>query len=148
MLTKEYLSRTLRKLLANPEKQLLEAQGLDAILEMLYNLRSVEFPVVILEGRSNGTIQLVEGPLDTFTQSIWVMGQFARGEDEADVYDEMYALGLQLLALLMKDAREEHTRELEAWDWSRTSYMKRYGGQNTRGWEFVLTFKEDFGLVR
>ena len=148
MLTKEYLSRTLKKLLANPEKQMLEAQGLDTILEMLTNLRSVEFPVVILEGRSNGTIQMVEGPLDTFTQSIWVMGQFARGEDEADVYDEMYALGLQLLALLIKDAQGGHTRELEAWDWSHTSYMKRYGGQNTRGWEFVLTFKEDFGLVR
>ena len=103
------------------------------VLEELLGVAVVEdvVPHLLVEAGHRPHLGVVEG--------IW---------QEADVYDEMYALGLQLLALLMKDAREGHTRELEAWDWSRTSYMKRYGGQNTRGWEFVLTFKEDFGLVR
>ena len=149
MLNKDYLQRTLVGALAeltNADTQILEADGLDAILELLKALRSVEFPAAILEGRSSGTIQLVEGPLDTFTQSVWVMGQFARDESEAALYDETFQLALRVLTRLLDDFKAG-APELTGWEYQRTAYMKRYGGQNARGWELVLTFKENIPLI-
>ena len=149
MLNKRYLQTALVGPLddfTHAETQVLEADGLDAIMELLKTLRSVEFPAVILEGRSSGTIQLVEGPLDTFTQSVWVMGQLGRDESEAELYENTRRLALRVLARMLDDFKE-NVPELNGWDYSRTLYMKRYGGQNARGWEMVLTFKENIPLV-
>ena len=118
---------------SNPETQLFEAQGLDTILELLTNLRSVEFPAAILEGRSNGIISLDNDvPLDSFTQSVWIMGQFGREESESDLYAETHALALRFMAKLI-DMAKNGEPALEGWDWRRTQYLKRYGGQNARG---------------
>lgn len=149
MLTRNLISRALIGVVpgySNPDTQIFEAQGLDAILELLTNLRSVEFPVAILEGRSNGMIQLVEGPVDTFTESIWIMGQFGRDESESDLYAETHNLTLRVMAKLL-DMAKNGEPALEGWDWRRTQYLKRYGGQNARGWELVLTFTENFSLL-
>ena len=132
---------------SNPDTQLFEAQGLDTILELLTNLRSLEFPVAILEGRSNGAIQLdYDVPVDSFTQSVWIMGQFGRDESESDLYAETHALALRFMAKLI-DMAKNGEPALEGWDWRRTTYMKRYGGQNARGWELVLTFTENISLL-
>ena len=147
MLNKDYLQRTLVGALAeltNADTQILEADGLDAILELLKTLRSVEFPAVILEGRSSGTIQLVEGPLDTFTQSVWVMGQLGRGEDEAALYSAMKKLAMKIVARFLLDLTE--APELEGFDYQRFTYMQRWGGNNARGWELMLTFRQNFSL--
>lgn len=132
---------------SNPETQLFEAQGLDTILELLTNLRSVEFPAAILEGRSNGIISLDNDvPLDSFTQSVWIMGQFGREESESDLYAETHALALRFMAKLI-DMAKNGEPALEGWDWRRTQYLKRYGGQNARGWELVLAFTENTSLL-
>ena len=131
----------------NADTQLFEAQGLDTILELLTNLRSLEFPVAILEGRSNGVISLDNDvPLDTFTQSVWIMGQFGREESESDLYAETHSLSLRFMAKLI-DMAKNGEPALEGWDWRRTQYLKRYGGQNARGWELVLTFTENTSLL-
>ena len=149
MLRKEYLVSALVSSVdgINEGAQILEASGLDAILELVTTLRTVAFPAVVLESRSSGTIQLIEGPVDTYTESLWVMGQLGRGESEADLYRSMMELARRILAKLLADAKTGTHPELEGWDWSRTSYMKRYGAQNARGWEIVLTFKDNFSLV-
>ena len=149
MLSKTYLDSALVGAVAGitAADQILEANGLDAILELVTTLRSVSFPAVILEARSSGSIQLVEGPLDTYTESIWVMGQLGRGESEAQIYRDTMALMRLVLAKLLNDAKSGLHPELDGWDWTRTTYMKRYGGQNARGWELVLTFKENFSLL-
>lgn len=126
--------------------QILEAQGLDSILELLTNLRTVEFPCGILEGRSNGAIQLVEGPVDFFTQSVWIMGRFGRDESEAQLYSDTYQLAILFLAKLL-DMAKNGEPALEGWNWRRTQYLKRYGGQNARGWELVLVFEENISLL-
>ncbi len=132
---------------SNPETQLFEAQGLDTILELLTNLRSVEFPAAILEGRSNGIISLDNDvPLDSFTQSVWIMGQFGREESESNLYAETHALALRFMAKLI-DMAKNGEPALEGWDWRRTQYLKRYGGQNARGWELVLAFTENTSLL-
>lgn len=149
MLSREYLSRALIGVIPgfeNADTQILEAQGLDAILELLTNLRSVEFPVAILESRSSGTIQLVEGPVDSYTESIWIMGRFGRDESESGLYAETHALALRVLAKLLDDAKNGEPC-LSGFDWRRTQYMKRYGGQNARGWEIVLSFTDNISLL-
>lgn len=148
MLTRDYLSNTLVDSVdrITSEEQILEADGMDAILELLMSLRSVSFPAVVLEGRDNGTIQLVEGVLDTYTESIWVMDQLGRGESEAQIYSEAMMLAKKILVKLL-DERKNGERILEGWDFGRIIYMKRAGGQNARGWEIVLTFKDDISLL-
>lgn len=127
--------------------QVLEAQGLDAIVELLTNLRSVEFPVAILESRNAGTIQLVEGPLDTYTESVWIMGQLGRGESESVLYEQMLQLSFRVLTKILEDVKSGRHQELQGWNHNRTAYMKRHGGQNARGWEMVLTFNDDISLL-
>lgn len=144
MLNAEYLNSALVE--TGLVAQVLEAQGMDAIVELLTNLRSVEFPVAILESRNSGTLQLVEGPLDTYTESIWIMGQFGRGESESALYEQMRQLSIRVLAKILDDFKSG-TAVLQGWNHNRTAYMKRYGGQNARGWELVLTFNDDISLL-
>lgn len=150
MLSKNLISSALINVVpgfSNADTQVLEAQSLDTILELLTNLRSVEFPCAILEGRSNGIISLDNDvPLDSFTQSVWIMGQFGREESESDLYAETHALALRFMAKLI-DMAKNGEPALEGWDWRRTQYLKRYGGQNARGWELVLAFTENTSLL-
>lgn len=142
---KSMLTSALPDVFKSPESQILECDGFDAIIEILKTLRSVEFPLVILEGRSSGQIKLVEGPLDVYTESLWIMAQFGRGESEADVYRDMYALSLRILTRLLADA-SSGVEDVCNWDWQHISYMKRDGGPNARGFELVLTFKDNISL--
>lgn len=148
MLSKKYLNSTLvgRVRRINNEEQILEAEGMDAILELLVNARSVEFPAVVLETRASGTLQLVEGPLDTYTESLWVMEQLGRSDQEADMYDSALRLAKRILAHLLNEYKKGEPR-LEGWDFGRITYMKRAGGQNARGWELVLTFRDNISLL-
>ncbi|MBR6457371.1 MAG: hypothetical protein IKS71_02120 [Bacteroidales bacterium] len=147
MLTKQFIESVAAAsgLFPPVERCVFEANGLDAITELLGNLRSVEFPALILEGRDSGSIDIVEGPLDTFTQSLWVMEQAGRDDEDAEVYNQAFRLGRRLVAILI--AARPECRELDGWAVSHISYLKRYGGPGARGWEFVFTFKEDINLL-
>lgn len=148
MLSRRYLSETLVgnvQGLLNDE-QIIEAEGMDAILELLMNLRTVEFPAIILETRSTGTLQLVEGPVDTYTESIWVMDVLGRGENEAELYRRTRKLAIDILRKLLDDYKRGEAM-LEGLDYGRILYMKRAGGQNARGWEIVLTFQDNISLL-
>lgn len=125
--------------------QIFEGDGYDAIMDILKSLRSVEFPAIVLESRSSGTITIVEGPVDTYTQSLWVMGQLGRNEDEAALYRDMFCLCKEVLARMLA-AKSSGEEGLQGWYHDYISYMKRYGGPNARGYELVLTFKDDISL--
>lgn len=148
MLTIDYIKATLADLAEFPDAdaQLLEGNGYDGVIDILQNMRSISYPCVILEAASSGTVQLVEGPLDTYTQSLWVMGQLGRGESEPALYLQMKALMRKVVARLLEDYRCG-VPEVQDLDWTRFSYMQRWGGPNARGWEVVLTFKENFSLI-
>ncbi len=146
MLTRDDLSRILVGEVAGvADDQVIEAEGYDAIQEMLTTMRSISFPSIILEDQSSGVVQVVEGPLDTFTQSFWVMDRVARSETKSSIVRSMKELGKQILARLLK-AKIEGEACLQDWEHIRTTYMRRDGGQNAAGWEMVLTFKENFTL--
>ena len=59
---------------------------------------------------------------------------------------QTFQLAVSVLKRLLHDFKAAEP-EMAGWDHTRTSYMKRYGGQNARGWELVLTFKEDIPLT-
>ena len=94
MLTSSYLKTSLFSLkeFISPETQILQGNGYDGVIDILQSLRSVTFPCVILEAGGSGQVQNIEGPVDTYTQSLWVMDQLGRGEDEAAVYASMKKL--------------------------------------------------------
>lgn len=148
MLTKEFLIDALVGQVSEiqNEEQVVEGDGMDAILDLLMNMRTVQFPAVVLESRSSGSIQLVEGPVDTYTESLWVMEQLGRSESEAEIYQEARMLALSVLQRLL-DEYKKGEPQLMGWDFGRILYMKRAGGQNARGWEIVLTFQDNISLL-
>ena len=148
MLTSNYLLSSLSSLreFTSPDQQILQGNGYDGVIDILQNMRSVVYPCVILEAGGSGTVADVEGPVDTFTQSLWVMGQLGRGEDEAALFASMKTLAMKIVAKLMMDITTG-VPEVEGLDYQRFSYMQRYGGPNARGYELVLTFRQNFSLV-
>lgn len=148
MLSTDYLRRTLTELkeFRDGETQILQGNGFDGIIALLDELRSVEFPCVVLEAGGSGTVQVIEGPVDTFTQSVWVMGQLGRGEDESELYSAMKTLSRKVAAKILNDYAAG-VPEAAGILWQRYSYMQRWGGQNARGYELMFTFAEDFPLI-
>lgn len=148
MLTSNYIKASLGALkdFSNPDAQILEGNGYDGVIDILQNMRGIAYPCIILEAGGSGTVQLVEGPVDTYTQSLWVMGQLGRGEDEAALFSQMKELTRKVAAKLLADCRM-NVPEVQGIEWSRFSYMQRYGGPNARGYELMLTFKENFSLL-
>lgn len=146
MLSIEYLKPTLSPLkeFVSLDSQILKGNGYDGVIDILQNMRSITFPCVILETGSSGSVQNVEGPVDTYTQSLWVMGQLGRGEDEAALYSAMKKLAMKIVARFLLDVTE--APELEGFDYQRFTYMQRWGGNNARGWELMLTFRQNFSL--
>lgn len=148
MLTIDYLKRSLfiLKEFTDADTQILQGNGYDGVIDILENLRSVAFPCVVLEAGSSGSIQLVEGPVDTFTQSVWVMGQLGRGEDEAALYARMKVLSRKVAAKILADAASGAPEGADI-DWSRYTYLQRYGGPSARGYELIFTFKENYSML-
>ncbi len=148
MLTNSFLLSSLSSLKGfdSPDCQILQGNGYDGVMDILQNMRSVIYPCVILEAGGSGTVADMEGPVDTFTQSLWVMGQLGRGEDEAALFAQMKTLAMKIVAKLMADMTSG-AEEVQGFDYQRFSYMQRYGGPNARGYELVLTFRQNFSLL-
>ncbi len=149
MLTSNYLLSSFSSLreFVSPTTQILQGNGYDGIIDILQNMRGVTYPCAILEAGSSGSVQVIEGPVDTFTQSIWVMGLLGRGEDESALFAEMKQLTMKLFAKLLQDKREGTHPEVAELDHQRFTYMPRWGGPNARGYELVLTFRENHSLL-
>lgn len=146
MLSRDNLLRIISDILNPPlaEKQVVQGNGYDAIIEILGDVRNIEYPAFVLEGRDSGYFHIVEGAVDFSTQSIWIMGVLKRDDDEAALYEEMFLMAKKVINCLL------HYKDdpcLAGWQPSRISYMKRYGGPNVRGWELVLNFNEDISLI-
>lgn len=148
MLTNSFLRRVLGQLVSfpDPENQILEGNGYDGIQDILNGSRSIEWPCVILESGGSGTFQVVEGPVDTYTQSLWVMDRLGRTESEADIYRKTKELSRQVAALLLEEGIYKHSPEAADIQWQQVSYMQRYGGPDARGYELIFTFKENISL--
>ena len=149
MLTNNYLLSSLSSLkdFVSPSTQILQGNGYDGVIDILQNMRGVTYPCVILESGGSGSVQVVEGPVDTYTQSLWVMGNLGRGEDEDALFRAMKALTMKVFAKLLQDRREGTHSEVQELDFQRFTYMQRWGGPNARGYELVLTFRENYSLL-
>ena len=149
MLTSNYLLSSLSSLkdFVSPAHQILQGDGYDGVIDILQNMRGVVYPCVVLEAGGSGSVSVVEGPVDTYTQSLWVMGQLGRGEDEDALFRAMKALAMKVFAKLLQDKREGSHPEVDELDHQRFTYMQRWGGPNARGYELVLTFRENYSLL-
>ena len=148
MLTNSFLRRILGQLVSfpDPENQILEGNGYDGIQDILNGSRSIEWPCVILESGGSGTFQVVEGAVDTYTQSVWVMDRLGRTESEAEVYRKTKELSRQVAAMLLAEGLGKGTPEAADIQWQQVTYMQRYGGPDARGYELIFTFKENISM--
>ena len=148
MLTNSFLRRVLGQLVSfpDPENQILEGNGYDGIQDILNGSRSIEWPCVILESGGSGTFQVVEGAVDTYTQSVWVMDKLGRTESEAEVYRKTKELSRQVAAMLLAEGLGKGTPEAADIQWQQVTYMQRYGGPDARGYELIFTFKENISM--
>lgn len=131
------------------EGHILEGNGYDGIMAILKSLRETSYPCVILESRSSGQFSIGQsGPLDTGTQSMWVMGQMGRNEDECALYRSMFNLCRKIIRAMLSQypnvslSPAQADASLTDWDPTRISYMQRYGGPTCRGYELMLNFRE------
>lgn len=147
MFTVDYLLQVLPELeqFEDPEKipsQVLSGEGYDGIIAILENLRTAQFPCIIVEDRSIGNILIDSGTLDSFTIAMWVMIQ-KTDLSVTEQYKSAFSLGLEILKLLIRDKNLKS--ELSGFDYSGIQYNKRMG-PDCYGYEFVLTFREDIDL--
>lgn len=149
MLTGKYIRPLLGKLKAfqNPDTQILEGNGYDGVLDILKSSRSIEYPCAILESGDSGSLQVIEGPVDTYTQSLWIMDRLGREEDEAAIYAKAKKLTRLVIALILQEGLAKGVPEAAGITWQNVSYMKRYGGPDARGYEIIFTFKENISLL-
>lgn len=153
MLNKKYLHEVLPELsefgeLTEIENHVKTGGGYDEVTAILENIRTVEFPVVVIEDRSSGNFTIEEGTMDTYTIALWVMVQNTRSEeqDTSDLYKDSFALLKKIVGLLLRD-QVQRPGELGSLDISRMPYNRRMGGPNCLGYELLLTFKEDIELA-
>jgi len=152
MITTTYLKKVLPELkeFEDADKfvnQLKEGDGYDEIVAILGALRTTEFPCVVLEDRSSGTMDnLLEGPLDNTSIALWIMDQGDRDETTGAtaIFTRTFALAKEIIKLFIRDISVEP--ELAGWDPSHVAYNKRMGGPKCLGYEMVLTFREDIDL--
>lgn len=146
MLSFDYLMKTLPVLEefsdnSKIERQILSAEGYDGVMAILDNIRTVEFPCVILEDRSLGHITFDSGFLDSSSCSIWVMVQDDCVTGSSLLYKKAFSLGISILKLFVRDS----TSELSDIDYSTITYSKRER-TDCYGYEFVITFREDIDM--
>lgn len=153
MLSKEYLHEVLPELeefgeLAEIENHVKTGGGYDEVTAILENIRTVEFPIVVIEDRSSGSFTIEESTTDTYTIALWVMVQNTRSEEEdtTDLYKYSFSILKRIVGLLLRD-QVEKPDVLGSLDISRMPYNRRLGGPNYLGYELLLTFKEDIELA-
>lgn len=149
MLTKQYMRTVLERIVdfTDIDHQLFCANGYDGVIAILGALRGVEFPCVVIEERDSGYFQVVEGALDRYSQSVWIMGQVARDEDQdarSEMNDSMYVLMKRIVSIIILDATDGL---LPGVDLSRVSYYSRMGGPKCVGYELNISFNDNISLL-
>jgi hypothetical protein len=117
------------------------AEGYDGVIALLENIRTANFPCLIIEDRSMGNISIDPGSLDTYSIPLWVMVQNSEiGATEQ--YKQAFELVKKLLKIIIRDT---DSGILEGLDYSRIPYNKR-SAVDSYGYEILLTFRVDIGL--
>lgn len=145
MITTDYLISILPEMeefqSPDPTTHVQMAEGYDGVIALLENIRSANFPCLIIEDRSVGNIAIDAGPLDTYSIPIWVMVQNSE-MGVSEQYNKAFELIKKLLKIMIRDAL---SGALQGLDYSRIAYAKR-SAVDSYGYEILLTFRVDIDL--
>lgn len=145
MVTSDYLISILPEMeefrSQDPATHVQIAEGYDGVIALLENIRTANFPCLIIEDRSMGNIAIDAGPLDTYSIPIWVMVQNSE-MGVSEQYNKAFDLIKKLLKILIRDA---DNGTLEGFDYTRIPYNKR-SAVDSYGYEILLTFRVDIDL--
>lgn len=149
MITVEYLKELLLQVegFNDPDNQVKCGDGFDEISAILENIRSIEFPCVVIEDRSSGSFINEDGPVDNYTIALWVMVQQTREEQASNsqLYLQAYTMMKKIAGLLITE-QQKGVAQMASLDTRRMPYNKRQGGPNCLGYELLLTFHENIQL--
>lgn len=149
MITTEYLKELLKnhEEFSDYENQIMSGDGYDEITAILENIRTVQFPCVVLEERSFGNFSIEQGAVDTYTKALWIMVQQRRDEQQsnAQLYKRAFNL-MKMIIRLMIAKQQTGAKEVASLNIARMPYNKREGGPGCLGYELLLTFNEDISL--
>lgn len=153
MITVKYLQEVLPELeefRVSPDmvNRVRSGDGFDEVTAILENIRSIEFPCIVIEERSSGSFTIEAGPVDTYTIALWVMLQQTRTEenDNSELFGKAFDLLRRIIKILIRD-QVQRPEVLAALDITRMPYNKRFGGPKCLGYELLLTFREDINLA-
>lgn len=125
------------------EYQVLEADGYDGVVALLGNVRSIYFPVVVIEDRTIGNISTDSGPVDSYSIPLWVMVSNDSSKTKTEIFKTAFTLVLKILKLFMRDV--DSVADLTGWDFQRISYSKR-SGPDCSGYEILMTYRDNIDL--
>ncbi|MDP3387722.1 MAG: hypothetical protein Q8S24_10835 [Eubacteriales bacterium] len=117
------------------------AEGYDGVIALLENIRTTNFPCLVIEDRSMGNIAVDAGPLDTYSIPLWVMVQDPE-KSPTEQFKKAFELVKKILKILIRDADNDIIKGL---DYSRIPYNKRTA-IDSFGYEILLTFRMDIDL--
>lgn len=141
MITSDYILSVINEMIDchDEESHVHMAQGYDGVISLLDNIRTINYPAIIIEDRSSGSIVIEAGPVDTYSISLWLMLQDEH-KDKSSLFKDAFTLTKSLLSILIRDADK-----LDGLDFSRISYFKRMTA-DACGYEVILNFKYDIDL--
>lgn len=145
MITSNYLKSILPELeefkSIDVDSHIQTAEGYDGVIALLENIRTTNFPCIVIEDRSMGNIAIDSGPLDTYSIPLWVMVQ--GHETSASVqFEQAFELVKKIVKILIRDTDNNIVKGL---DYSRIPYHKRTA-VDSFGYEILLTFRMDLDL--
>lgn len=145
MITKEYILSIIPELVefesSEIETHVQTAQGYDAVIALFENIRTVNFPAVIIENRTSGNILYDCGPLDNYSIPVWIMLQ-DNEKEPAEIYDDAFELMKKIIKILIRDTS---LGLLPGLDYTHMSYNMR-SATDAYGYELLLTFRTDIDL--
>lgn len=146
MLNKEFLEAVVNEALRlDPGERVFSTQGYDESVAVVQNARHIDWPAVILEDRSGGTLTLLDGGHDSHTQSVWILNAVATGEDPSMAYARSFAQMRRLVAALAVKAHRGEALLAGLMLVEFPYYKRRAAG--CAGYEVMFYFEEDLDMT-
>ena len=148
MLSKEYIERVVEDaLMLPPGERVFMTQGYDESVAVIQNVRHIDWPAIIAEDRSGGTLTLLEGGHDSHTQSLWIMNQPGNGEEPSDAYRRSFEQMKKIVATMAIRAFAPHDEaKIYGLQADQFPYYRRRAA-TAYGYEVLLYFEEEVDLT-
>jgi hypothetical protein len=136
---------------ANIDRQIFSVVGFDEAVAVVENIRTTEFPCVLVEDIPDGNISFKSGFCDNRTVSIWTLykAQQNTNAERKSAFLSAFEMSKVIMGKILVAYTNCYDNENFYIDFERgTAYMPRGPlAGNVYGYEFVFVTKQEIGLM-